>query len=112
MCVEWIYEEIKIEPMIMWSKVFFKPKKYRDMRWESQLGNYNHRIDIWRKFMEDLFCYYLKNSGTYFTSVFLKQTFSVINNFKNSCTYCRSIIFSLITLKMHVQYKYNLMENL
>ena len=74
----------------------------RDMRWENQLGKYNHRIDIWRKFMEDLFCYYLKNSGTYFTSVFLKQTFSVINNFKNSCTYCTSIIFSLITLKTHV----------
>ena len=49
--------------------------------------------------MEDLFCYYLKNSGTYFTSVILKQTFSVINNFKNSCTYCTSIIFSIITLK-------------
>ena len=44
----------------------------------------------------DLFCYYLKNSWTDFTSVILQQTFSVINNFKNSCTYCTistSIIF-------------------
>ena len=66
---------------------------------ENTINWLNCRESSWKKIAILILCnsgYYLKNSWTDFTSVILQQTFSVINNFKNSCTYCTistSIIF-------------------